>query len=243
MKRALLLCLTISLVGVTALAEESDPDPMEILKHVDAAIKAVDSVRMTIVSTPSGAATNFASAAEGEAIIVGWDGARPEYFYTHVKTTRRGSEEEIELTGGGNGDTFFVIDHGTRKGYEDMDPAVMGSSGNAVGRLGMIEYVHDAPFDDELGADELEYLGRETIGGVDCHTINVVYSGGRGRSTWYFSTEDYLPRRRDQHISGQAGEGTISIVITELEVNPKIDQDLFVMKLPEGYEQIDDFAP
>ena len=31
--------------------------------------------------------------------------------------------------------------------------------------------------------------------------------------------------------------------ISRLEVNIEPDENLFLMKLPEGYEQIDDFAP
>ena len=80
----------------------------------------------------------------------------------------------------------------------------------------------------------------------DCggHKIHVVYSGGRGETTWFVGTEDYLPRRRIRHfnIPGQ-GEGTLDITLTGLEVDPGVDADTFTMKLPEGYEQVDDFAP
>ena len=55
---------------------------------------------------------------EGETIMVGWNGAMPEKFYGHIKTERPQSGEQVELTGGGDGDTYFIVDHGTKKGYE-----------------------------------------------------------------------------------------------------------------------------
>lgn len=74
--------------------------------------------------------------------------------------------------------------------------------------------------------------------------MEVVYSGGRGKSTWYVSKEDYLPRRRIRHISDpQRGEAEIDVVLSGLEVDPEVTAKLFKLELPEGYEQIDDFAP
>jgi outer membrane lipoprotein-sorting protein len=47
-----------------------------------------------------------------------------------------------------------------------------------------------------------------------------------------------------QHFSfGEQGEGSLIIEVANLEVNPEIDAETFRMKLPKGYEQIDDFAP
>ena len=150
----------------------------------------------------------------------------------------------MEVSGGSDGETYFLIDHLTQKAYRDFDPAVMGSGGQALGGIGMAEFVHPAPFDDEIHAESAELQGKETVAGVECHKIHVVYSGGRGESTWFFSTEDFLPRRRVRHFEiPQMGKGTLDITLTELEVDPEIGPDTFQMKLPEGYEQIDDFAP
>ena len=107
----------------------------------------------------------------------------------------------------------------------------------------MVEFVHDTPFDHELDGDVVELVGKETVGGQECYVVRVVYTGGQGESTWYFSTKDFLPRRRTQHFSGQQGEGKIERVITDLQISPKVEDALFTLNLPEGYEQIDDFAP
>jgi hypothetical protein len=233
MKRVLCLLLCLLLSGAV-LAQEAgaekeeqgatrSPEALEILKKVDTAIKAVNSVRCEASSTPSGVATNFVSAAEGSSVMVGWAGNGPEKFYAHVKTTNR-EGEPVEVSGGGNGDMYFLIDHSAKKAYEDMDPGVMGSTGRSLQAAGMLEFVHNAPFDDELNAESVELEGEETVAGEPCHKIHV------SRRVQMFNIPDQ-------------GDGTLEITITKLEVNIEPEDDMFLLKLPEGYEQIDDFAP
>ena len=226
---------------VIAAAEESEA--VEILRRVDAAARAVGGVRYRITSEPGGIATNFVSAAEGSGVMYGWTGQWPERFAMRVKTTRPGSEEPLDFTGGGDGESFFLVDHVSRKAYQDFDPAVLGSGGRALFGVSMAEFVHPTPFSDEIGADTVELQGTEEVGGVECHKIHVVYSGGQGASTWFVSTEDYLPRRRIRHFSSPQGEGTLDMTLTDLEIDPEVGPDTFAMKLPDGYEQVDDFAP
>jgi hypothetical protein len=82
------------------------------------------------------------------------------------------------------------------------------------------------------------------VRGEECHKVYVEYGAGRGKSTWLFAKSDYLPRRRVQHFTiPEQGDGTFEIEVTKLEIDPEIDPTVFKMVLPEGYEQIDDFAP
>ncbi len=241
----LLLVLAGPAVGETEESAASrSPEAVAILEQVDRAVKAVHSVRYDVSTEPSGVAENFASAARGSSILVGWNGTTAERFYSHVETKNADTGETVELTAGGNGDMFFIIDHQTKKAYEDMDPAVMGSGGRALRAVAMIEFVHDRPFDDEIGAEKIELQEEETVGGEECYKVHVTYAGGQGETTWFFAKKDFLPRRRVRHFSipGQ-GEGALAIDVTNLEVNIEPDESLFVLKLPEGYEQIDDFAP
>ena len=247
MKRNPVPIVIVSLAVLVAAAgraeEDTSAQALEILQKADVAIKAVERVRYQGRSEPSGVATSFVSAAEGESVLVGWSGTMPTFFWAHVSSTSADSDDPIELTGGGDGEMYFIIDHRTRKAYEDMDPAVMGSGARALQSFVMAEFVHDAPFDDELGADSLEYQGTESVEGTDCHKIHVSYGGGQ-QSTWFFSTDDFLPRRRVRQFNiPQQGDGAVVITLSKLEVNPTIDPKIFRLVLPEGYEQIDDFAP
>ncbi len=248
MKSIVCLLLALVLAGpAMGDTEESaasrSPEAIEILKKVDSAIKAVHSVRYDVATQPSGVAENFASPARGNSILVGWNGSTAERFYSHVETKKADTGETVELTAGGNGDMYFIIDHQTKKAYEDMDPAVIGSGGRALRSIGMLEFVHDTPFDDEIGAEKVELLEDETVGCEPCYKIHVAYAGGQGETTWFFAKKDFLPRKRVRHFSSGRGEGKLEIEVTNLETNIEPDESMFVLKLPEGYEQIDDFAP
>ena len=108
MRTAICLLLALFLLGPVAAQdtpseEGRSAEAVEIVKKVDQAIKQVTSVRLEAKATPSGIAENFVSPAEGTAVLVGWNGSIPQKFYSNVKTTRPGSDEPLELTGGGDG--------------------------------------------------------------------------------------------------------------------------------------------
>jgi outer membrane lipoprotein-sorting protein len=245
MKKVLVLLLAAVLPAAAEEAAQS-PQAVEILRKADAAIKKVDSVRYHVKSVPEGVATRFRAPAEGVAVLSGWDEEMdaPRGFFAQVRTTMGESGEPFELTGGGDGETFFVLDHGTKKAYEDMDPGVLGGGARALRGVQVLEFVHDAPFDDELGAESITLEGERSVFGEVCHAIRVKYAGGQGESTWLFSKADFLPRGRIQHFTiPDAGEGKIETIISVLEVNVEVSPDLFRMHLPEGYERVDDFMP
>jgi hypothetical protein len=220
------------------------PEALEILKKVDTATKAVNSVSYHAVATPRGIAERFGQPAEGDAVLVGWTGTMPQKFWAHLKTKRPKSGEPVEITGGGDGSTYYVIDQTTKKAYEDMDPGVLGSSGRLLLGFGMVEFVHDTPFDDELNAESVTLLPSETVSGEECNKINVVYGGRQGESVWYFAKSDNLPRKRVRKISiPNQGDGEFEVTISNLKVNFEPEAALFKLKLPEGYQQVDDFAP
>jgi len=246
MKRTACLLLGLCLVAPVLAEEAGDqsPEAMEILRKADAAIKAVSSVRYDAESKPTGVAARFGFLpVKGRAVMSGWANGNPERFFAHLVSTSPDSGESTEWTGGGDGDTFFIINHAEKKAYEDMDPNVLGSAGRVLQALSMPEFVHAAPFDDELGAPKVDYLGTETVGGVKCHKIGVDYGQAGRKSTWFFSTEDSLPRRRSIEFSSPQGDGSLDLVISNLEVDPAIDPAVYKLVLPDGYQQIDDFHP
>ncbi|MEL7060564.1 MAG: hypothetical protein AAGN46_11105 [Acidobacteriota bacterium] len=249
----LLLLLTAVGFGAEAQSEPAaeageqrrDAAALELLEKVDAKTKSVERVRYRGLTEATGAATQFMpERIEGQIVADGWAGNQPQRFFgtLTVPGTEDGSWKKV--TGGGNGDMFFVVDHEDKKAYEDMDPGVIGSYGQYFGNFGMLEFLHPTPFSDELNADVVEMRGTQTIGGVECQEVYVEYSQNRGTSKWCFSTEDHLPRQRVRYIeAGLGNQGEIVITISELDVEPEITDATFRLDLPEGYEQIDDFAP
>jgi len=218
-----------------------EPVAVQILKRADAAARAIDSIYYKATTTPIGRATGWIPATEGETILAGWNGTMPARFWARITTVQPDSDKADEFTGGANGETFFLLDHRSKRAYSDFDPNVLGKAGRALSAIQLPELVHPTPFADEIGAESVELVGEEEVGGVPCHKVRVVYGASFGESTWFLSKEDHLPRRRIRVFGGI--EASVDTTLTDLEVNPDTATDRFTLELPDGYELIDDFAP
>ena len=219
-------------------------DPIEILKKADAACKAVDYVQYTATVKGEGAAESLVPKMSGTVVLKGWNNGRAAQFRIEAKVERPGSSDVSEVTVGSDAKTYFVINSKEKKVYEDIDPAVVGSTGRTVGLLTMAEYVHPEPFSDEIKATKQELKGSTKVGDEDCYEIHVTYTDAGQEATWFFSKKDFLPRRADRFRKMPTGEtGSSQLIVTKLTVDPKLDKDPFKLVVPEGFTKIDDFAP
>ena len=254
MKRAVCLFMVLSIASVTARAEEKKgaelTDPVEILKKVDAACKAVKTVKYDVVFEGLGESKARVGKVEATVILSGFVYGAPEKILIDAKATAPGSTDVRRITGGGDGEMFFVVDHQAKKAYEDLDQQVVGSFGRTLHAGVMIEFLVDDPFGHEINGKSKELRGSKEINGVDCYEVHVVYATeSEQAATWYFSKKDFLPRKRideftlrgDRMPSGQKFRQQKTI--SNLVVDPKLDKDTFKLKLPEGYTKTDDFAP
>ena len=256
MKRIICVLMGLALIPATVLAEETtggqekkppDGPAVEILKKVDAAAKAVKAVKYDVAFDGVVGAQGQTRKIEGTVILSGCVKGtnNPEKSLIDIKVTPPGAAEAQHITMGGDGDMFFVIDHQNKKAYEDLDPAVIGSFAQYLRFVLMIEFIVDRPFSDEINGKSQELKGSKEINGVDCHEIHVVYAADAApQATWYFGKEDFLPRGRIDELTTPAGEKIVwKKMLANLETDPKLDDDVFKLKLPEGYTKTDDFAP
>jgi hypothetical protein len=164
-------------------------------------------------------------------------------YQLDIRTLRPRTREPIHLSGGFDGETYFLIDHDSRQAYQDMDREVLGTGGRAFSLVRIAEFVHPAPLTDEATARQVELLDNRTIGGEECYAIKVNYDDSPDWSIWFISTSDLLPRGREQHFTIPEGEGSITATVTDLVTDPALDPATFELKVPEGYTLVDDFAP
>lgn len=246
MQRVIGLFVGACLAASVVLAQDAKPtesnEAVEILKKVDAAAKKVKSAAYKIVYKGVGDAAAQMASTEGTAVISGWANGAPKKFRVDVKIKRSGSSEETRVVAGGDGDNYWVIDYANKIAYEDIDPAVLGRLGGSARNAALVqEFVHGSPFSDEINGDKQELLGSAVIGGEDCYKIRVVYASGTQQAIWHFSKKDFLPRQR---LDGRVGtEGGRQRTITNLVIDSKLDDEMFRLKLPEGFTKSDDFAP
>jgi len=239
------LCVVSTAAAQNAGAPSGDlTDPVEILKKADAACKAAKFVQYTASFKGLNAEEARAPKVSGTVVLSGWANGRPEKWRYDLKIERPGSSDVSEATAGSDGKTFFVIDPKTKKAYEDIDPAVLGSTGRAVRGVTMAEFVHNEPFSDEINGEKQELKGVTKVGDEDCYEVLVKYKAQAQEATWFFSKKDFLPRRVDRVFTNQAGEkGGSQLIVTKLTVGPKFDNDPFKLVVPEGFTKTDDFAP
>jgi len=247
MKRLMYVILGLCCVSPVAWAQEAEKtaessEAVEILKKVDAAAKKVNAAKYDVTYKGTGEADSKTPAVEGKAVLAGWSKNTVEKFRIDVTMKRPGSSEATELSAGSDGEDYWLIDHTAKTAYEDIDPAVLGRVGGTAMRAALVaEFVHSEPFSDEINGKKQELLGSEKIGDEDCYKIKVVYASGAQEAIWHFAKKDFLPRARLDSRQGQ--EGGSQRTITNLVVDPKLDEELFKFKLPEGYKKSDDFAP
>ncbi len=220
-----------------------EPKALDIVKKADTAIRKITSVQYTARREISGPLAERLSPAEATVIYRMESPEDLRKFRTSVKMKPRHSEEELRFTVGSDGDLFYLIDAAKKIVYEDMDPAVAGNRGGVAKGLILEEYTVPEPCDDELNADTVGYQGTQAVGCEDCYVIRVVNKRSR-ESIWYFSTKDYLPRRRDTLFKNRQGETSrYTVTLTDLVVGPTIDDNTFKLVVPEGFTETDEFAP
>jgi outer membrane lipoprotein-sorting protein len=256
MKRMIGLWLTLALLVPFAYAQQAEEkttsqpaDPVEILKKTDAACKALKTVTYEVSLEGTGEFKARAGRVQAKVIAARLNAKADalglgQKFVVDARLTLPGASEPQHLTIGSDGEKFYVVRHDAKKVHEDVDPAVLGQSGRGVLGAMMFEYLHPAPYDDELKGKKRELLGSKVIEGVDCYEIHVVYASEAQAATWYVSKKDYVPMRRIDEIALPDGKkGTVEKTVSKLEIDPKLDENAFKLKVPEGYTKTDEPAP
>lgn len=246
MKRLAILAAVLLATASSGVLAEGTDDGKEILKKVDATSKAVMAVSYSGSYKAEGALASRIPTLEGKVMVLGpVEGGVPKKFRIEAKVTAPDSSETKSLVVGSDGENFYLIDRTAKTVYEDIDPAVIGRTGQRVMGLVMQEFLHPTPFSDEINAKS-EMKGTAKVGDEECWKIFVDYGTAAGGQTamWYFCKKDNLPRQVDRTRSSQSGEKTTTFqVVTNLKADPKFKDGAFKVVVPEGYTKSDDFAP
>lgn len=225
-------------------ATERLSDPVKILKKADEATRAVKAVSYSTTIAPTGAAKGRRPRFQGQAFLYGWAHGGPARFRHNITQKNSGEDKTQSFTAGKDDENFYLIDHQTKTAYVDIDPQVMGKMSRTIRNFAMLEFVHPAPFSDEINGTSQKLEGIEDIAGEPCYKIHVEYAVGGPQANWFFSTKDFLPRRVVRLFNTPGGQTAgLQTTVTHLKIIQSDSKDLSEFKLPEGYKQTDDFAP
>ena len=244
MKQTMCLLVSVLLVGGVLAEEPEKIEALDILKKADAATKDVKLVRYYAVHEVTGWLTSRMVSGQGTAVIGGKCTRRPKQYCYDVKFQLPDSEATRTVTVGSDGKLYWLIDPSEELVYSAENERVAGSDAIDARTIAMTEFCHPNPFQDEINGDKAELKGTTKIGDEECYEIHVVYANSQGEATWFFSKNDFLPRRVDRFITGPSGDkGVSKLTLTNLVVDPKSPEDPFKLVVPEGYGKSDKFMP
>lgn len=224
-------------------ATRDEVTAIEILRKADAATKAVQAVSYDVTVKGTGALERIVPEVTGKVVLSGRTGDGINRFLIEIEG-KTADGRSVEGTVGYDGNEFFKLDPRTRTAYVDIDDYVLGGARRLVALLALREFVHPTPFSEEINGDRRELKGVKKVGDEECYEIRVVYAGGRHEATWYFSKQDFLPRRVDRvRQIPTGGSGVIVVTLTSLKVNPILDASTFKAQIPDGWTKTDEPTP
>jgi thiol-disulfide isomerase/thioredoxin len=138
-----------------------------------------------------------------------------------------------DLTLSTDGVTAWSLDLAQKSFMTGLLSAGGGDLLQASSFAAMAEYAIPDPFLAEIEADSVAYEGVDTVAGVPCDVVYVIYQGGAADARWWFGQEDRLPRKVERGGIG-AAQGTQVIELTRLVPEAAFDEASFVLSPPDS---------
>lgn len=220
-------------------------DPTEILKRADAATKKLKSIRYKCEHKATGALESRLPPVKGTVVMAGdKNDVGLAKFRIEARTQVPGSKTPADVTELSDGREFNFVDIETRTVHAAATVEVLGPRGNSALFGVMRELFLPEPFKDELSARKVELKGTEKIGGEECYKIHVIYKEAGSESNWWFSRNDFLPRRVERTMDlGNKQIGVSDLTLTDVSVDPKFVDDPFKLLISDDFLRSSDPAP
>jgi len=229
---AVVTCGMMVVPGVNA--TESSPEAKAILETAGKALTKVDTLSFTAELTPKGAAVQAVPHVKGTVTQ-----ARAK---SGLKLNVQGSFEQSPDTW----EKFHVVTDGKQiasinAGKKEMVAGKLPAAGALMDPayfLVMQRMASSDPFEQEI--DEALTLEKaESVGGVECHVIRVDYENKQaGTARLFIGKSDHMLRRIDRERGEGDEKGSVSLTTSDFKTNPKIPEDTFAAKLPDGYKEV-----
>jgi thiol-disulfide isomerase/thioredoxin len=227
-------------------------DPKKVLRAADKALCAVRSVTYEAQYQGVGAFATRTATVIGKASLAKLPAGDPLVARLAAEGAfyQTGSDEAVAFHTAFDGRMIRKLRTQTKVMVEkdvETDPkgrtlgGVTMLFGGGAYQVMMFEYVWDKPLAKQIDAPVAEYEGRTNIGGVLCHVVYVEYDqrpdGRVKRERWFIGIKDNLPRKFEYvAVDDQGRYGAYVLALSNVRVNPPLDDLAFTIKLPEGYK-------
>lgn len=194
-------------------------DPVALMRAADSAASSVMAVEYDFTLSGSGDLEEMippftGSARAGKTA----DGEFPLLLVDFTADTLETGDILPSLTIASDGDSAWVLDESalllSRGSLEAGATDLLEFAFYGL----MIEYVVDDPFVSEIEADSIALEGVDSVGGVECDVIFVVYQDGIESARWFIGRDDHLPRRVERFSSEEGMNGAQILEISNLAV-------------------------
>lgn len=240
-----------------------EPDPVEIMRAADQAVRKVETISFVASHEGVGALASRSPVVQGTVRAARIEGRDHLGWRFEAAGTRTGSgsgmtgEEadggqapEAEPTGSVefrmsyDGKMLRSIRQAERTMIEappqSADEVLDDGAGWILGWLVRWDELVSGPFAEEGTPPLVAYEGTRLVGGVECHVVQVDYSMQTGMQEmdgwWFIGTEDSLPRRFDAHYYDNVGDGFGVVRLTDIKVGEPVDDAAFALAAPDGFE-------
>ena len=227
-------------------------DPKKVLRAADEALHAVRSVTYEAQYQGVGAFATRTATVIGKASLAKLPAGDPlvARLVAEGAFYQTGSDEAVAFHTAFDGRMIRKLGTQTKVMVEkdvDTDPkgrtlgGVTMLFGGGAYQVMMFEYVRDKPLAKQIDAPVTEYEGRTNIGGVLCHVVYVECDqrpdGRVKRERWFIGIKDNLLRKfEDVAVDDKGRYGAYVLTLSNVRVNPPLDDLAFTIKLPEGYK-------
>lgn len=214
-----------------------------VLEKAREAMKGLKSVRYKVDYRGTGWLVERVPTVSATVLLAGQSQWKIDRFHFEGTLQPPKTEQPVNVTAGCDGDLYFLVHNEKKTVYEDIDTAVLGSFGRSIPRAVLSGFTSGDPLADEGKAEKFELKEPQSVEGESCDQVLVTMSGDR-QVIWYISQKDHLPRRYDRLMKDpEKGSATTELVVSRLELNPKVEGNPFKAVVPEGFTKSDQFAP
>lgn len=236
-------------------ASAQGTDGQALLRQAAQAIEDVDalSVRMTLEGGGSKSFLQFMPSGEGVFRAKRVENEEGELVWaTRLQGAGKdkGDGEEYTFDVATRGDSITWVEHRSKSVNTNTIARARGVGLSMRQHMNLDELLSPEPLSRELDAIEYELLERETIGGVECDVVRIVYPKGdtptpsRGKAlpnkaTWYLGASDHLPRRIERTTDADIIAISLILTMEDLTLNPEITPEQLEVAIPEGYREVE----
>jgi cytochrome c biogenesis protein CcmG, thiol:disulfide interchange protein DsbE len=230
------------LVACDPAAPAAPPDPTEILKQANAAAAKLTGISYQARFYGDGVLAAQVPPMEGKVIARRDPVGKQHSFRIEGTAINPSSPEKAVFAIAFDGKNVYSADH-TRRTFAS-GPVEEGSG--VSNPLFQTNYLHEAPFDEQLKNGTLEYRGIQDVDGVACDAIAVHGKGAKpSLMTIFLGKQDRLLRRFESTVQSQAPSpagpvpaiGRIIFTVSSLVPNPDTKDETFRLECPDGFQK------